>query len=258
MSTVLVICAMEEEARYFRPHLSQPSELPLAGALRRTRGFVGTACVHLVVCGIGSVHATMATTAALQHVHPIAILNCGCSGAHVRELRVGDVVVATDVAPLDVGVIARDGAVRRPGVRRRMQDAPVRRWPADERLLAHARRVVDRASPGGSDPPKVAFGVVGSSDTWRQATASVERVRAEASTLCEEMEAAAVAQVADAFGVPFLAVKDIANNELVRELNQLEPEHTSDAQCAGVALGRAAAEVSVRLVRSLTEAGSDA
>ena len=33
-------------------------------------------------------------------------------------------------------------------------------------------------------------------------------------TLCEEMESQAIASVCRTFGVPFLAIKDISNNEL--------------------------------------------
>ena len=62
------------------------------------------------------------------------------------------------------------------------------------------------------------------------------------------MEAGAVAQVAHSFGVPFLAIKDIANNELNPEPLQLEPEHTVEDQCTGVKLGLAAAEVTVGVI----------
>eukprot|EP00964_Phaeocystis_antarctica_P159328 scaffold130316_cov75-Phaeocystis_antarctica.AAC.1 len=74
------------------------------------------------------------------------------------------------------------------------------------------------------------------------------------------MEAAAVAQVALArqgrcpkvahtFGAPFLAIKDIANNELSPEPLQLEPEHTLAEECSGVKLGLAAAEVTVGVIQ---------
>jgi len=39
--------------------------------------------------------------------------------------------------------------------------------------------------------------------------------------------------VAHAFGASFLAIKDIANNELSPEPLQLEPEHTLAEECPG-------------------------
>ena len=109
---VLVMCAMEEEARYLRDRMNDCSEIPLTGAMRRTRGTIGGVMVDLVISGIGGVYATMATTAAILDQKPIAVFSCGCSGAHVRELRMGDVVLASEVKPLDAVVLERSGKVR--------------------------------------------------------------------------------------------------------------------------------------------------
>ena len=112
MSHVLVMCAMEEEARYLRDRMDDCSEVPLTGAMRRTRGTIGGVTVDLVISGIGGVYATMATTAAILDQKPTAVFSCGCSGAHVRDLRMGDVVIASEVKPLDAIVLERSGKVR--------------------------------------------------------------------------------------------------------------------------------------------------
>ena len=90
-SHVLVMCAMEEEARHLRDRMDDCSEVPLTGAMRRTRGTIGGVTVDLVISGIGGVYATMATTAAILDQKPTAVFSCGCNGAHVRDLRMGDV-----------------------------------------------------------------------------------------------------------------------------------------------------------------------
>ena len=87
---VLIVCAMEEEARYVRDRMRNHQELPLAHVMRRTRGTLLGAPdsqVDLIVCGIGTIYASMALTAVLLHAERsrepyAAILNCGCSGAH--------------------------------------------------------------------------------------------------------------------------------------------------------------------------------
>ena len=84
MSHVLVMCAMEEEATYLRDRMDDCSEVPLTGAMRRTRGTIGGVTVDLVISGIGGVYATMATTAAILDQKPTAVFSCGCSGAHCR------------------------------------------------------------------------------------------------------------------------------------------------------------------------------
>lgn len=253
MSHVLVMCAMEEEARYLRDRMDDCSEVPLTGAMRRTRGTIGGVTVDLVISGIGGVYATMATTAAILDQKPTAVFSCGCSGAHVRDLRMGDVVIASEVKPLDAIVLERSGKVRRTGVRRSMQDPQVQSWLADPALLqgakAVAEQVTKRRAAGSGRVIKCVAGAVGTTDTWRQSPQAIEQIHSEAATLCEEMEAAAVAQVAHTFGTPFLAIKDIANNELSPEPLQLEPEHTLAEECSGVQLGLAAAEVTFGVIQ---------
>lgn len=249
---VLVMCAMEEEASFMRDRMNDCSEVPLTGAMRRTRGSIGGMAVDLVVSGIGTVYGTLATTAAVLDRKPIAVLSCGCSGAHVRDLRMGDVVLASEVVPLDAIVLERGGKVRRTGVRRSMQDPQVQSWHADTTLLQHAKVAADqvarRRTASGGRALTYMTGAVGSSDTWRQSPQVIEQIHSETQSLCEEMEAGAVAQVAHSFGVPFLGIKDIANNELNPEPLQLEPEHTLANECSGVQLGLAAAEVTVGVI----------
>ena len=58
---------------------------------------------------------------------------------------------------------------------------------------------------------------------WRQSPSVIEQTHELSGSACEEMEAHAVAQVCRTFGVPFLAIKDVANSEIHPEPIQLEP-----------------------------------
>ena len=53
-----------------------------------------------------------------------------------------------------------------------------------------------RRAAGGGRVIKCMAGTVGTTDTWRQSPQAIDQIHSEAETLCEEMEAAAVAQVA--------------------------------------------------------------
>jgi nucleoside phosphorylase len=92
--------------------------------------------------------------------------------------------------------------------------------PADPELLAIAQRVAAGITlppwPGIDAPPRVYSGTVASADVWTQHGESIRTLHDLHGSLCEEMEAAAIAQVAAIYGVPFLAVKDISNNELLK------------------------------------------
>lgn len=216
---VAVICAMESEATHLRRRLERPREEPL-GVWRRTHGRLGAREVDLIVCGIGLINAAAATAALCQTERPAAIFNYGCSGAHRADLGPGDVIIGERVAHFSAQIVLPDGARQYMGFLYHARDARVQTdaIPADPRLLDLCRRMADRAVlpawPGVAHMPRVFSGAVASADVWTQHGASIRTLHDLHGSLCEEMEAAAIAQVAAMHGVPFLAVKDISNNEL--------------------------------------------
>jgi adenosylhomocysteine nucleosidase len=219
---VAVLCAMESEAVHLRRRLEQAEERPLT-RWRRTRGRVGAAVVDLMVGGIGLVNAAAATTALLTLDRPAALINYGCSGAHREDIEPGDVVVGDQVVHFSAQIVLADGRRQYMGFdyytdSARVQEETIR---ADPELLELALRVAARADlpswPGVNHPPRVHTGPVASADVWTQHGESIRTLHDLHGSLCEEMEAAAIAQVCAIFGVPFLAVKDISNNELLKE-----------------------------------------
>lgn len=218
--SIAVVCAMESEAAHLRRRLDGVREVPLA-RWRRACGRLGERDVELVVAGIGLVNAAAATAALCAAGAPRALLNYGCSGAHREDLDPGDVVLASRVVHPTSQIVRRDGAPRYKGFwyevggRRVETDALL----ADPELLAVASRLALEAPlpvwPGVGHAPRVLIGTVASADVWTQHGEAIRALHGLHGSLCEEMEAAAVAQVAAIFGVPFLAIKDISNNELV-------------------------------------------
>jgi len=220
--------AMEEEAQYLRPLLGDVHTIDMPGVYgdKCSRGYVGDAEVDIVISGIGAVWAASATTAALLSGGKAdAVISCGCSGAHVSGQKMGDVVLGASVMPLDPQVISSDGTMTYSGVRFSMTTKGTMQWAADPQLLkvatAAAHEVKEARAPG----MRIDVGVVGSGDAWRQSVKLIREVHEHTNSLCEEMEAHAVAQVAARFDVPFVAIKDIANSELEPEDIQLEPSH---------------------------------
>lgn len=221
---VVVMCAVEEEATYLRQVLQDAKELPrLAGIFRQTRGYLKGVKVDLIICLIGGVHAAAATAALLSSLQaqdlplPDCIFNCGCSGAHVPYLKCGDVVIATGVVPLDSHQLLPDGSRRYSGFRETVEKPHVASLAIKPSLVDFVRTVAAETLlpswPGGATP-QVYEGLVGSTDVWTQQTDALRLIHASTQTLCEEMEAANIAWVCRGFGVPFVAIKDISNNEL--------------------------------------------
>jgi adenosylhomocysteine nucleosidase len=206
-------------------------ELAHAGAALGGRSCFDEQPVVLEVCGIGMVSAAARTHAILSTHAPRAVLNYGCAGAHRADLLPGDIVVGTRVVAYDNIRETPDGESRYAGMfylegdQQRQVDALV----ADPDLLAAAQRVaeahVDRHEPWPADlgwpssvaqrAPRVAFGTVASADRWNRSPRTIGRLAEVHDSLCEDMEAAAIALVCTSQSVPFLTIKDISNNELL-------------------------------------------
>lgn len=249
MTRIVIMVAMEEEAQYLKPLVGGVKPVTMPGVEEVTRGNIDGVDIDIVISGIGAVNAASATTAALLYGPCAAVLSCGCSGAHVTGQKLGDIVLGSHVRPLDPVVIARDGTTRYSGVRYSMTEKGTLSFPADVKLLELAKQAAESVRGSGSEAMRIDVGIVGSGDAWRQCPDTIKQVHTKAGSLCEEMEAHAVAQVCARFNVPFLAIKDIANSELEPDDIQLEPTHhiVPDA----VKVGYNAALVTADTVRRL-------
>jgi adenosylhomocysteine nucleosidase len=213
---IVVICALDFELAHLRSLLeAEPAR-----------------DVVLAVSGMGMVSAAAATQAAILRCAPRAIVNYGCAGAHRLELLPGDIVVGEHVVAYDNYRETPEGELEYHGMYF-LEDGEqrrVERLDCDTHLVDAARRVADAMGDGHEPwppelgwpasvahrPPRVVFGTVASADRWNRSAASIEALAARHDSLCEEMEAAAIGLVCASQGVPFLTIKDISNNELLR------------------------------------------
>jgi adenosylhomocysteine nucleosidase len=170
----------------------------------------------------GVANSAAATAIAAERFRPVAIVNQGTAGGHDPQLKVFDIVLGTDSVslgsfkteyrergqgsdslewqPLDL--MASEGSAGEDPKAR-----SVRRFTADARLLAAARKVKHLYRKG-----TVVEGVIGSADVWNSELDRIERFRTQFGTSVEEMETAPAAQVAGLFGIPFLGIRVVSNN----------------------------------------------
>lgn len=182
----------------------------------------------LTTSGMGMVAAGAATEAVVARYQPRAVLNYGCTGAHREDILTGDVVVGTACIAADHGRL-RPGGVFEHRPARLFIDGKhreVEAFPVGSALLAVAELVAGigrwqrQAWPVAHWPegvphraPRVWFGPVASADRFTQDADALRALHAQHATLCEDMEAAAIAQLCLLHDLPFLTVKDISNNE---------------------------------------------
>ncbi|KUP05802.1 5'-methylthioadenosine nucleosidase [Bacillus coahuilensis m2-6] len=201
---IAIIGAMEEEVSLLRSHMEQAETMELAG-YQYTKGWMNGKEVVLLRSGIGKVNAALSSTILLYHFKPNHVINTGSAGGFDSQLEVGDVIISTEVRHHDVDVTAFNyeyGQV--PGM-------PAA-FKADEMLQSVAVKAAKDI-----EGIQVKSGLIATGDSFMNDPARVDSLRDKFVGLqAVEMEAAAVAQVAHQFQVPFVIIRslsDIAGKE---------------------------------------------
>lgn len=201
---IAIIGAMEEEVALLRDNIEGKRQEIVAGC-EFTFGTMNAAEVILLKSGIGKVNAAMSTTILLEKYKPDCIINTGSAGGFNPSLNVGDAVISTEVRHHDVDVTIfgyEYGQVP--------QLPPA--FAADDKLIAAAEEAAKEIKD-----IQVVKGQIASGDSFMNDPEKVGFVRTKFENLqAVEMEAAAIAQVAYQFKVPFVIIRslsDIAGKE---------------------------------------------
>jgi 5'-methylthioadenosine/S-adenosylhomocysteine nucleosidase len=213
--------------------------------------------VNLLLSGIGMVNAGAAFGRALCDLRPTFVINYGCAGAHRPEMNPGDVVIGTRYVHHRSVTVLPTGEEKYGGIPIAPEDTSVfvDGFEADSVLLASARAAAMEWTPSpwpgveSNEHPKVHAGPLTSGDAWTQATDLIARISSEHGTFCEDMEAAALAQIAAMHEIPFIAIKDISNNEfhMLTELGITGGPTLIDVQSE---VGKRAFELTRRMLQS--------
>ncbi|RSD28805.1 5'-methylthioadenosine/S-adenosylhomocysteine nucleosidase [Mesobacillus subterraneus] len=194
-----IIGAMDEEVELLRSKLQDREDTNLAGSdfyLGKIDGLE----VVLLKSGIGKVNAAMGTAIMVQEYQPDFIINTGSAGGFHEELNVGDVVISTEVRHHDVDVTIFG-----------YEYGQVPRMPAyfapDENLVDVAVKSAEQIKD-----IKVMKGLIASGDSFMNDPARVDFIRSKLPDLyAAEMEAAAIAQVAHQFAIPFVIIRSLSD-----------------------------------------------
>ena len=171
----------------------------------------------VVVCAmnIGSINATVATLLGILKYNPRSIILQGIAGGHGYNVHVNDIVVATET--ININTIETANKAKGEGsnslewkLNNFVDESDNINIYSDEKMLELAKNV--DYSHGN-----VLFGRVGSGDVWNKETDRILMFNQKYKTLCEEMEGYAVSKVASTYGVPFINIRVISNNEILGE-----------------------------------------
>jgi futalosine hydrolase len=213
VSHFLLTAAMPQEAELISARL-EPAD-PV-GRHPAWRGRLGKRQVRLVLTGMGMVNAAQATTAALEdEPDPAGVINFGCAGAYADSgLALGEAALATEVVLADMGVRTSRRlhgleTIKIPLVENDAHKALYNRLPVAAKLSAS----LAAASPGLAQGVFATVAQVSGDDQVAQ------EVGRRWGAMLEEMEAAAVAQVAAHYGLAFAAVRGVSNMAGRRQLD---------------------------------------
>jgi adenosylhomocysteine nucleosidase len=203
-----LICAIPQELAHLRALLVDAAPVQAA----HTEFVTGTLDGYDVVLagsGMGKVNSALVATVLADRFGCGAIVFSGVAGGRDPELSVGDVVIADRVLQHDAGLI-EDGRLHTYHAGHVPFINPTDRlgYPVDDDLLARVReRLADFTLPTAA----IRFGTVLSGDQYLHCDVTRERLQRDFGGLAVEMEGGAVAQVAEAFGVPWLVIRALSD-----------------------------------------------
>ncbi|MHC9536777.1 5'-methylthioadenosine/adenosylhomocysteine nucleosidase [Dellaglioa sp. BT-FLS60] len=198
-----ILCAMEEEIISLRSHLENRTDKEIGGIAFYT-GQINKNDVVLVRSGIGKVQAGMTTALLIAEFGVTAVINSGSAGGIGQGLKIGDVVLATEVAYHDVDATAFGYEIGQ------LPQQPTK-FLADTSLNAAIQKAAQ------DNDLVIKPGLIVSGDQFIASQKQTDVILNHfPDALCSEMESAAVGQAAYQFGVPFAIVRamsDVADQE---------------------------------------------
>ena len=199
-----IIGAMEPEVAILKSKLENFAETTHAGYTFFTGTINGTDVV-LVQSGIGKVASALATVLLIEKFSPDYIVNTGSAGGFEQSLKVGDIVISSEVRHHDADVTAFGYEIGQlPGMPAAFLPHPT--------LVKAAQSGIDKL-----EGIQTLTGLITTGDTFMTKDDDIAKARANFPTMAAvEMEGAAIAQTCHQFNVPFVVIRsmsDIAGKE---------------------------------------------
>ncbi len=231
-----IIGAMESEVQNLIARMENVTYRDKAGR-RFAVGTLSGKEVVVVQSGIGKVAAAITAQMLIDAFGVDGLLNTGMAGGLDPRLAVKDLVIATAALQHDFDITAF-GHAR--GFLYGEDDTKPTLFVADKELCAKARIAAAQVLPEGS---KAIDGIVASGDIFVDDSALKAQLRDGFGAAAAEMEGAAIAQTAEANGVPFVilrTISDLAEHQANVSFDELEQY-----------VGRLAGDITAALLENL-------
>jgi len=210
---IALLCSVQAEAQLLLANLVVTGTTKL-GFKSIIAGTLANQHVLLCVGGMGKVNAAHAATLMIAEFSPDALLVFGVGGAYPASgAMVGDIALAEVEIAGDEGVLTHEGFkdmeyIGIPALKT-ATSVIFTTYPASEPLLKQALRSLPASSESGRTG--IHSGQFVTLSTCTGTTARARELEERYHGLCENMEGAAAAQVAELHGIPWLEVRGISN-----------------------------------------------
>ncbi|WDE12452.1 5'-methylthioadenosine/S-adenosylhomocysteine nucleosidase [Thalassomonas haliotis] len=199
-----IIGAMEPEVAILKAKLSNCQTVEHAG-YRFFQGQLNGSEVVIVQSGIGKVAAALATALLIDKFQPDYVVNTGSAGGFDQSLKVGDIVISSEVRYHDVNLTAFG--------------YDIGQLPANPAAYTPHPVLVEAAKESIAALPEIQtlVGLITTGDTFMTAEEDIAKARANFPQMAAvEMEGAAIAHTCRQFETPFVVIRsmsDIAGKE---------------------------------------------
>ncbi len=199
-----IIGAMEPEVAILKGKLRDCKTSTHAG-YTFYQGQLDETDVVIVQSGIGKVAAALATAILIEKFQPDYVVNTGSAGGFDQTLKVGDIVISSEVRYHDVDLT--------------VFGYEIGQLPANPPAYIPHPTLVAAAKVGinSLDNIQTLVGLITTGDTFMTKDDDIAKARANFPTMAAvEMEGAAIAQTCHQFEMPFVVIRsmsDIAGKE---------------------------------------------
>ena len=226
---IALLCSVSAEAELLLSKTSVTGTRTL-GSKPIIEGVLSNRQILLCVGGVGKVNAAHAATLMISNFDPRAFIVFGVGGAyHSSGATVGDIALASEEIAGDEGVLTPDGFkdTEYIGIALVRSDQAQRynRFPVSAGHLRNAQQALSRTKTHAPIHTGTFITVSMCTGTSRRAKELEERING----ICENMEGAAVAQVAELHGLPWLEVRGISNIVEARDLKKWDIQTAAES-----------------------------
>jgi futalosine hydrolase len=206
------------------------------GSKQLIEGIIGDQTILLCIGGLGKVNAAHTATLMLSRFDPDALLVFGIGGAYPSSgAGIGDLALASEEVAGDEGVLTLEGFrdTRYIGIPlvKTATSLIYTTYPASQHLMQRSLQSV--AAHRTFNEEKIHVGRFVTLSTCTGTAERAQEMEERYHGLCENMEGAAVAQVAELHGVPWLEVRGISNIVDERDMKKWDiPKAAGAAQQA--------------------------